>query len=261
MLFDTHMHCAYSCDSHMDIADAIGTAASQDLGIIVTEHWDYDYPTNPDAFTFDIDEYFKIMRPLRSDNMLIGIEIGMQAHTATADDAIAAAHDFDYVLASIHCAGRKDLYERRFYEGRPRAEAVDGFLRDTLACIENHQDFDAFAHIDYICRYWPYDGAERELHLDDNPLLWDKILQLLADRRKPMEINTRRLDDEAACAALLPIYRRYRALGGRFCTLGSDAHYAEHVGRRLYKAMAMAKEADLIPVYFRQREMLPMEVE
>ena len=57
MLFDTHMHCDYSCDSHMQFADAIAAAEAEKIGMIVTEHWDYDYPTNPDAFTFDIDEY------------------------------------------------------------------------------------------------------------------------------------------------------------------------------------------------------------
>ena len=50
MLFDTHMHCDYSCDSHMQFADAIAAAKQANIGMIVTEHWDYDYPTNPDAF-------------------------------------------------------------------------------------------------------------------------------------------------------------------------------------------------------------------
>ena len=84
MIFDTHMHCDYSCDSEMKFADAIGAAAEQGIGITVTEHWDYDYPTNPEAFIFDIDEYFARLQPLSSDKVLIGIEIGMQTHTAAA---------------------------------------------------------------------------------------------------------------------------------------------------------------------------------
>ena len=42
MLFDTHMHCDYSCDSHMQFADAIAAATAEKIGMIVTEHWDYD---------------------------------------------------------------------------------------------------------------------------------------------------------------------------------------------------------------------------
>lgn len=99
MIFDTHMHCDYSCDSEMKFADAIGVAAEQGIGITVTEHWDYDYPTNPEAFIFDIDEYFARLQPLSSDKVLIGIEIGMQTHTAVEDKKVAQAHQFDYVLA------------------------------------------------------------------------------------------------------------------------------------------------------------------
>ena len=55
MIFDTHMHCDYSCDSEMKFADAIGAAAELTIGITVTELLDYDFPTIPEAFIFDID--------------------------------------------------------------------------------------------------------------------------------------------------------------------------------------------------------------
>ena len=54
MIFDTHMHCNYSCDSHMEFDDAVAAAESQNIGIVFTEHWDYDYPTNPDAFIMNV---------------------------------------------------------------------------------------------------------------------------------------------------------------------------------------------------------------
>ncbi len=124
----------------------------------------------------------------------------------------------------------------------------------------SRRDFDAFAHIDYICRYWPYEGEERELRLADAPNLFDKLFQLLIDKNIPIEINTRRLDDTAAVAGLLPLYERYHALGGKYCTIGSDAHYAEHVGRRLQEALKIATACQLTPVYFRKRRMQIMEV-
>lgn len=67
------------------------------------------------------------------------------------------------------------------------------------------------------------------------PELFDKLFLLLIEQNKPIEINTRRLDDAAAVAGLLPLYKRYRELGGKYCTLGSDAHYKEHVGRRFWR--------------------------
>ena len=56
MLFDTHMHCEYSCDSKMNIEEAIVASEKLNIGMIVTEHWDFDYPTNPKAFIFDLDK-------------------------------------------------------------------------------------------------------------------------------------------------------------------------------------------------------------
>ena len=53
---------------------------------------------------------------------------------------------------------------------------------------------------------------------------------------------------------LLPIYERFAALGGRFVTIGSDAHKPEDVGRWLRKGLAMAEFAGLQPVYYRERQ-------
>ena len=90
--------------------------------------------------------------------------------------------------------------------------------------------------------------------------MFDKLFQLLIDKNIPIETNTRRLDDAAAVAGLLPLYARYHALGGRYCTVGSDAHYAEHVGRRIAEALKIAEACQLTPVYFKKRKMQIMEV-
>ena len=184
------MHCEFSCDSSMKLADAVAAAAAENIGMTLTEHWDYDYPTNPDAFTYDIVACFRNFAPYRSRERLIGIEIGMQTHTAEADDKVAAGHDFDFVLGSIHCVGRRDLYEKSCYEGYARDEIIRELLGDSIICVENHKCFDAFAHIDYICRYWPFVGDERELQLNDDQELFDKLFLLLIERNIPIEINT-----------------------------------------------------------------------
>ena len=92
--------------------------------------------------------------------------------------------------------------------------------------------------------------------MEENQQEWDRLFTVLIEKNKPIEINTRRLDSEAAVKALLPLYKRYKELGGKYCTLGSDAHYTEHIGRRLGVAAAIAKEAELQPVYFKERKMM-----
>ena len=65
MIFDTHMHCDFSTDSSMSLEEAIAAAEKENIGMIVTEHWDYDYPTNPTEFIFDLSMFnkFWIARP------------------------------------------------------------------------------------------------------------------------------------------------------------------------------------------------------
>ena len=238
-MFDTHNHCEFSCDSKMTLQQAADTAAKLGIGIILTEHWDYEYPTNPEQFLFDRDAYFKKNLPLRSDNVLLGIEVGMQPHLAEKEDKVPEGYPFDFVIGSIHMMNRLDLYEVTTYKGLSKEETM-------------HDD--AFGHIDYICRYWPY--ADKEFHMEENQQEWDRLFTVLIEKNKPIEINTRRLDAEAAVNALLPLYKRYKELGGKYCTLGSDAHYTEHIGRRLGVAAAIAKEAELQPVYFKERKMM-----
>lgn len=258
MIYDTHMHCDFSTDSSMTFEEAIAVAEKENIGMIVTEHWDYDYPTNPSEFIFDLNAYYERMSKLRSDKVLIGIEIGMQVHTLELDKNVSASQRFDFVLGSIHCAKRKDLYEPHCYAGLTRQEAVRAFLEDSIYCVTHNSDFDSFAHIDYLTRYWIYKGEY--LDYADAPELFDELFKALIAGDKAIEINTRRLDDEKAIAALVALYKRFHQLGGKYCTLGSDAHYAEHVGRRMDVALAIAKECGLQPVYFKNRQRQIMDL-
>ena len=122
-MFDTHNHCEFSCDSKMTLQQAADTAAKLGIGIILTEHWDYEYPTNPEQFLFDRDTYFKKNLPLRSDNVLLGIEVGMQPHLAEKEDKVPEGYPFDFVIGSIHMMNRLDLYEVTTYKGLQRIKA------------------------------------------------------------------------------------------------------------------------------------------
>lgn len=256
MLFDTHMHCDYSADSHMHFAEALAAADKLNIGTCVTEHWDFDYPADDLLFLFNIGCYWRKAEQMRSSTHLFGIEIGMQSHIAASDEATAKSYPFDYVLGAIHCLEHQDIYYPAYYQGKERLQVIRSLLEESIACVKNHPFVDSFAHIDYICRYWPYEGAAKELYLKDAPELFDELFKELIAQDKPIEINSRRLDDATARKALVPIYKRFKELGGRYCTIGSDAHYPEHVGRGLQEALAIAEQAELQPVYFKQRKLL-----
>lgn len=265
-MFDTHLHCEFSTDGNMTLPEAMAAARQQHIGIILTEHWDYEFPGHPDWFRFDRDEYFRRNGPYRTEGelegnpegeagrppVLLGLELGMQPHLAAAEDAVPEGYAFDYVIGSIHMLDRRDLYEKATYAGLTRRDALRRYLEQAVASVRNHDNFDSLGHIDYICRYWPYEDKDfRPGELQD---LWDELFRTLVAKDKSLEINTRRLDDPAAVASLVPLYRRFRELGGRHCTLGSDAHEAAHVGRRLAAAAGIAARAGLDIVYYKNRK-------
>lgn len=276
-MFDTHLHCEFSTDGKMSFPEAQAAARRLGIGIILTEHWDYDFPGHADWFLFDRDEYFRRNSPYRRPTqgtdaaanagttgsggqdaatpVLLGLELGMQPHLAEKEEQVPVGYPFDYVIGSIHMLNRQDLYQPETYDGLTRDEALRQYLEQSIASVTNHDNFDSLGHIDYICRYWPY--AEKNFRPGEVAPLWDRLFRLLIEKDKALEINTRRLDDPAAVRSLLPLYRRYAALGGRYCTIGSDAHEAAHVGRRLTAAADIAAAAGLDIVYYEARQRHP----
>ena len=118
------------------------------------------------------------------------------------------------------------MYEPTSYDGLTKQQAVKEYLEESIACLQLYRDFDTYGHIDYISRYMPYE--DQELHYLEHPKLWDQVFQILIDGNKAIEINTRRLDLPSAVESLMVLYKRFKDLGGRYVTLGSDAHYPEH---------------------------------
>ena len=177
MLFDTHTHADYSCDAEQTIGEAAAAAKARGIGIILTEHWDRYYPTNPEMFLFDIDDYFKKDGPFRSDRVLLGIEVGLQPRAIEEDRKMVQAHPFDEVVGSMHCFDGLDMYEPTTYDGLTKDQAVRRYLEDSVRCLERKPDFDSYGHIDYISRYMPY--PDPNLYYEDHPELWDRVFRLL----------------------------------------------------------------------------------
>ena len=114
-------------------------------------------------------------------------------------------------------------------------------------------DFDVLAHIDYICRAAPYDDPEIDYATFKEDI--DKVLKIVIERGKVLELNTRRLNTRRGLKELIPIYSRYKELGGKYVTIGSDAHKVEAVGNYFDLAIDFAKELDLIIVTFCERRL------
>lgn len=250
MIFDSHMHTEVSADSQMKAEDALERAASLGLGVVFTEHEDMDFPGEKD-FTFRPEDYWKKYEALRGKgaSLRLGVELGMQEGLAEKNRAFVLSAPFDQVIGSIHTLCGYDLFYDGLYKERTKDEAYLLYLETMAKCVRSHGDFiDILAHIDYIARYAVY--SDPELSYDVYGEAIDEVLKALIETDTVLELNTRRFDAPCARASLVPIFRRYRELGGRDVTLGSDAHRTDAIGFSFAAARAMAESLRLRAVTF-----------
>ena len=257
MIFDSHMHTKFSADSDMSALDAIAKARSLNLGVVFTEHFDFGV-MNDDGKNFDFDPsaYMNGYKNLRGANCRLGVEVGLRKSAREVNANFIARADFDFVIGSIHLVDDLDIYYPEFYADKDKPTAYRKYFAQMVAEIEV-ADFDALGHIDYICRAAPYDNPEIDYPTFATEI--DAVLKILVEREKVLELNTRRFNSERAVLELVPVYRKYRTLGGRFVTIGSDAHRVSAVGNYFARAVDFASELDLTPVTFRERKLELLE--
>ena len=259
MLFDCHIHTSASPDGKMSPEEVALAAGKLGLGCIFTEHMDYN-PDGEPVFCIDFDTYPGDYIKHKSENVCVGIEIGLVADGKSAARSIeinrshASNKDYDYVLGSVHMTAGVDIYlEQQSFFGRG-IEVYELHLSYILEMIKANDFFDALGHIDYISRYSPF--TEKNVLYNEYTALYDEILTALIERGKVLELSTRRLDDKDACKNMAAIYSRYRELGGQYVTLGSDAHEANQIGRNFDIALNLIEEIGLHPVYFKERKIV-----
>lgn len=251
MIVDTHIHTNFSTDSEMTIEEAIASAKAKHLGLILTEHYDLDYPG--EGFRCDIPEYFKAYEKYRSPELLLGIEIGLAPSTLEENERAAKENPFDYVLGSIHGVKGRDIFQQYVYDDIPEFLFYQQYYEYMLECVKLYEQFDSMAHIDYIHRYVQFE--DKEIRLEPYKDIVAEVLTTLVNKGKAIEINTRRLASPTSLQALLEIYTLYKDLGGQYVTIGSDSHTADAIGVNFKEAFHIIETLNLKPVYFRERQM------
>lgn len=252
-MFDCHVHTTFSTDSKMRIEDAIERAEKLNLGLIITEHMDLNYP-DPRRFYFSIEDYFETYDKYRSDKLLLGMEMGMRLDCLEKNREFHRSYDFDYIIGSVHLVNGIDIYNANYYEGRNKQDAYEEYFSYMLECIKAHDFIDSLGHIDYIARYARVDN--QEIYYGEYAIYIDEILKALVKNQKVLEINTRRLASKKSIENLIEIYKRYSELGGQYVTVGSDSHYCDDIGKNFSEAKGIAEICGLKIVHFKERKMI-----
>lgn len=190
-----------------------------------------------------------------------GIELGQATQdTAAADDALGC-FDYDFVLASVHnIKGKTDFFRLDYSAEKPEA-LLESYFDELLEVIE-WGEFDSLAHLTYP---WRYMAGEHGINLpveqfDDRI---EEVLKALIRRGRALELNTSGYRQRLGVPLPdYPVLRRYRELGGRLVTVGSDAHRWADVGSGIEQGLRLLRRAGFThyAVYVgRQPQFLPVE--
>ena len=241
-LHDQHLHSRHSVDSKADPAANCERALAAGLtGLTFTEHYDM-HPSERDQCQWDYDAIAATIAALRrrfSPPLTIGLGIEVDYQPTLVEETLdyLDRHPFDVVLLSVHWCGGRPLHLRRRWQQLDAAEMRRHYLAALREVAELCRDlaaagscpFDIISHLDYVKRYllsyWdtPLGAVE--------PALLDPILEAVIAAGVVPEINTAGLRrEEAEAYPDWPILQRYRELGGREVSIGSDAHRSHEIG-------------------------------
>lgn len=257
MIFDTHMHSEFSFDAELTVDEILESKNKLNIGISLTEHIDLDCPNLP---LMNVDEYLEFYKSYRNDSFLIGIELGMSEFCIEENKFFLQKYQdkLDIIIGSIHTINKEDIYTFIDQEGLVKEEVYKDYLKAMLFAVKEFDFYDTLAHIDYICRYARFN--DKELYLEEYSKIIDNIFKVLIEKDKCLELNTRRLDDPKAFDNMLSIYTRYKNLGGKYVTLGSDAHYQEDIAKNFKFAIDILHKTGLKPVYFKNRKRIIYDI-
>lgn len=246
---DCHVHTNISHDGISSISEYLEVAPSKSIDeITFTEHYDIYEGLNTNLKTLDVGYYYTEYLHQKNENRLktnFGIEIGLQPDIVEQIRTMVLQYPFDFIIGSSHITCKKDIAkDKSFFEGLTRKEAYLKYFKEVLENIKLYNnEFDVYGHLDYIVRYGGY--LEKKIIYDEFREILDEILISLIKKDKGIEINTSGI--RYGLGSLHPnidILKRYKQLGGKIITLGSDAHKIDDLGRDFDTAYEMLSEVD-----------------
>ena len=263
---DSHAHSDCSIDGVDPATMLCERAAALGLyALTVTDHCECDAYLK-DGYDKAIRQSFFEARKARAvfrDRLRVyaGMELGQPLHDLDAAEKALSSCSFDFVLGSVHnLRDKEDFYFLDY--GSVNVEVLLQCYFDELLEMVEWGGFDSLAHLTYPLRYIVGDhGIPVDLNRFRPSI--DAILKALVERDLALEINTSGL--RQAIGLTMPeldIVARFKELGGRYVTIGSDAHRWADIGAGVEEGIALAAKAGFthFAVYEQRRpRLLPIE--
>ncbi len=265
-LIDMHVHSDNSLDGKHSPMYICECAVKNNLGAIaVTDHCEVDKFFSEKYNNMVFHSFFECSKARSAFEgellVLIGLEIGQPMSNKALADKIVKHHNYDFILGSIHtpdgfdCDIKNIEYDKidvyKFLE--------DYFLQ--LTEIAKWDGCDALAHI--TCPMRRIQGKYK-IDFDYSKIasVTDELLKTIISYDKALEINTSGLRQNMK--RTMPdagIIKRYRELGGKLITIGSDAHDANDCGQGISEGIEIAKDCGFDKItFYVNRETLELKI-
>ena len=257
-MIDIHTHSNLSPDSADEPMDMAERAC--ELGVkhfALTDHieldefndgeWDYWAAIEKSKPTYEK------LRAAFDGRMKIyyGAEIGQVMYDLHTAEKILAGHDYDFVIGSVHRTVHYEHMSRIPDTEFDRRRVLAEYFEEMLNLVEWGK-FCTLAHMTFLMRFVNIDTrsglvTEKEKRCDavfeEYGTIIDKILEIIVKKDIALEVNSsgyrRGLGGPMAGAAFI---KRYRELGGRMITVGSDAHQTCDVAADIPRCYELLRE-------------------
>ena len=240
---DSHTHSENSFDGKDSVLLLCERAAQLGLySLTITDHCEcHEYYANNVRQDIEgsVRDTLKA-RGVYADRLRIytGIELGQPTQDPSAAAEALSLAEYDFVLGSLHnLRGEQDFYFLHYTADNVH-DLLDRYFEELLELVKS-DCFDSLAHLTYPFRYVAAEPSLRITPKDYADQI-DTVLEQLAHQQKALEVNTSGLRQKIGVT--LPdeaILRRFHELGGRYVTVGSDAHRWGDIASGIEDALPM----------------------
>ena len=254
MVADLHVHTEFSCDSEAKMEQYIEQACNKNMQVICfTDHVDL----NPNDYGFNYyvpERFFTNFQQIKEKynnqiKMYAGIEFG-EPHLYAERLKELSGYAYDFIIGSIHWIG--DMFPcQKVREQYSAKEFYTLYWEEVLNTVKQG-GFDCLGHIDFPKRYYG------EIYYSEAKM--KEIFERLLEKDMVIEMNTSSLrkghKETMPGKELLELYKER---GGRYVTIGSDAHEAKDIGADNHVAKSLMRECGLLEVVYVQRKRIVLK--
>jgi histidinol-phosphatase (PHP family) len=246
---DAHLHTALSPDSEVPLELYCAQAAERGIReIAITDHLDF----MPGAPAYQYSSYARRESVVREAaerwagrvTIRFGVELTYESRYEDDIREHLQTHSYDYTIGSVHAQSDGPYAHGTvagWIAGKTIAEATAFYFGEVAAAIQSGF-FDTLGHLD-MCKRWLLPWFPPAAFAAA-PELYEPLLRALVESDMALEVNSSGLRHRTGETYPGPwVVARFRELGGKRVTVGSDAHLPQSFAFGLEEAYEIVAAA------------------